>query len=71
MLDLNYVPESVVDTETITKKEWLEYRRRGIGGSDAGVIFNASKWKSRRELYFDKRGYSSDEEPENWFSLDA
>ena len=71
MLDLNYVQESVVDTETITKKEWLEYRRRGIGGSDAGVIFNASKWKSRRELYFDKRGYSSDEEPENWFSLDA
>lgn len=71
MMDLSYVPEKIVDTESITRKEWLEYRRKGIGGSDAAVIFNASKWKSRRELYFDKRGYFSDEEPENWFSLDA
>ena len=37
-LNLNYSPEVVVDTTTLTEKEWLEYRRLGIGGSDVAAI---------------------------------
>ena len=41
-LNLNYSPEVVVDTTTLTEKEWLEYRRLGIGGSDVAAIMGQS-----------------------------
>ena len=43
-------------TNTLTRDEWLAFRKQGIGGSDAGVIMGASKWKSPFDLWADKRG---------------
>lgn len=33
-----YEPLVLVDTADLPEEEWLEYRRRGIGGSDAAAI---------------------------------
>ena len=32
---LNYQPEVLVDTADLSREDWLDYRRLGIGGSDA------------------------------------
>ena len=34
MLNLNYKPEPVVETEGVPYDEWENYRKNGIGGSD-------------------------------------
>ena len=34
---LNYQPEVLVDTADLSREEWLDYRRLGIGGSDAAA----------------------------------
>lgn len=39
-----------------TREEWLECRRQGIGGSDAGCIVGANPWKSARTLWREKSG---------------
>ena len=39
-----------------TREEWLESRRQGIGGSDAGCIVGANPWKSARQLWREKTG---------------
>lgn len=48
--------EKIVNVSAISREEWLEYRRRGIGGSDAACVLGLNPWKSRVELYADKRG---------------
>lgn len=44
----------LVETEGLTKEEWLRYRRMGIGGSDVASLLGISKWKSEIELWMDK-----------------
>lgn len=39
---LNYQPEVLVDTADLSREEWLDYRRLGIGGSDAAAIMGLS-----------------------------
>lgn len=39
-----------------TREEWLESRKQGIGGSDAGCIVGANPWKSARQLWREKTG---------------
>jgi putative phage-type endonuclease len=39
-----------------TREEWLQCRRQGIGGSDAGCITGANPWKSARKLWREKTG---------------
>ena len=39
-----------------TRTEWLECRKQGIGGSDAGCIVGANPWKSARQLWKEKTG---------------
>lgn len=36
-------------------KNWLDERRKGIGGSDAAVVLGLSPWKSPLKLYKEKR----------------
>ena len=38
---LNYQPEVLVDTADLSREDWLDYRRLGIGGSDAAEIGRA------------------------------
>ena len=53
---LNYQPEVLVDTADLSREEWLDYRRLGIGGSDAAAIMGLSPFATIRDLYFDKIG---------------
>lgn len=55
--------------ENQTREEWLEQRRKGIGGSDAAVVCGISRYKSTVELWMDKTGmtpYDEDSEAAYW-----
>lgn len=39
-----------------TRKEWLELRGKGIGGSDAASILGHNNWKTNYDLYLEKIG---------------
>ena len=45
-------------TDDLSHKEWLQLRRDGIGGSDAGTIMGLNPFSSRLALYADKVGES-------------
>ena len=38
------------------RSEWLEARKKGIGGSDVAAICGLSRWKSPMDVYLDKIG---------------
>ena len=62
-----YKPLVLVDTENLPEDEWLEWRRRGIGGSDAAAILGVSPFATARDLYYDKLKVISYEDGEsNW-----
>lgn len=42
--------------KNMTEKEWLEERKKGIGGSDASAIMGESPWKTRVQLWKEKTG---------------
>lgn len=43
-------------TENMPYEDWLEWRKKGIGGSDASVVCGISRYKSPVELWLDKTG---------------
>ena len=45
-----------IDTKNMSHEEWLEQRRQGIGGSDAGAVIGVNKWRSPYTVYCDKLG---------------
>ncbi len=45
------------------RSQWLAERRKGIGGSDAPVVMGVSPFKSRQELWAEKRGLIEEGEP--------
>lgn len=45
-----------LSTKAMTRDKWLEVRRRGIGGSDAGAIMGLNKYSSPLVVYYDKKG---------------
>ena len=55
-LDMNYEAEVFVDTENLSREDWLACRRKGIGGSDAAAIMGMSPFCTKRDLYYDKCG---------------
>lgn len=48
--------EVLVRTKDLSREEWLENRRKGIGGSDIGAICGVNPWKSPMSVYLDKIG---------------
>lgn len=46
----------VTSTENLPYEDWLEYRKQGIGGSDAAVACSISRYKSPVELWLEKTG---------------
>ena len=44
----------LVETDGLSREEWLEYRKQGIGGSDVAAILGISKWKSEIEIWITK-----------------
>lgn len=61
---------SKTSTIEMTHTEWLEDRRKGIGGSDVGTILGLNKWKSPYQLWIEKTGQveldESNSEPAYW-----
>lgn len=55
--------QALVFTKTadIDREEWLEWRRKGIGGSDAAAIVGLDRYKSSFEVYAEKLGLKTDE----------
>lgn len=47
---------NTVPTAKMTREEWLQLRRRGIGGSDASVIMGKNPYRSILQLWEEKTG---------------
>ena len=58
-------PLVLVDTSSLSREEWLRYRRKGIGGSDAAAIMRISPFRTARDIYFDKLGVVSADNAED------
>lgn len=43
-------------TDQMSRYEWLEHRRKGIGGSDVSAILGYNQWRSPYEVWADKTG---------------
>lgn len=52
----------IATTETMPYTDWLDYRKQGIGGSDAAVVCGISRYKSRVELWMEKTHQMPDQE---------
>lgn len=46
--------ELFVSTKNISKKDWLNFRNKGIGGSDVSILCGINKYKSAVELWMEK-----------------
>ena len=46
----------LVSTKEMSREEWLQWRNRGIGSSDAPVAVGMSRYKSPLELWMEKTG---------------
>lgn len=60
--------KKLICTKDMKTEEWLEYRRRGIGGSDASVILGISPYRSILQLWEEKTGRVSIEEKKNSYT---
>lgn len=61
-----YQPLVLVETADLSREEWLEYRRLGIGGSDAAAVLGISPFRTARDLYYDKLNIATADDDENW-----
>ncbi|MDY3869402.1 MAG: YqaJ viral recombinase family protein [Pyramidobacter sp.] len=52
-------PTKVCRTAGMLESEWLELRRKGIGGSDAAAVCGMSPWNTPLGVYLDKTGIST------------
>lgn len=52
----------LVCTLGLTREEWLEWRRQGIGGSDAAAVLGLSAWDTPYTLYCNKKKLIPDKE---------
>lgn len=50
------------DTRKMSREEWLESRRHGIGGSDASAILGVNPYSSPLRVYQDKIGKGGEDE---------
>lgn len=48
--------EKIANVSKLSREEWLELRKKGIGGSDAAAACGLNPWKSKAQLYFEKTG---------------
>lgn len=44
----------LVSTLNLDKEAWLKYRKRGIGGSDAGAVCGMNPYRTAIQVYYDK-----------------
>lgn len=46
--------KKLVSTLNLDKENWLRYRKRGIGGSDAGAVCGLNPYRTTIQVYYDK-----------------
>lgn len=56
---------AIASTKDMDREMWLQFRRKGIGGSDAAAIAGLSKWKSPVAVYLEKTGQAPLEEAQS------
>lgn len=49
-------------TKDLSYEEWLDYRKQGIGGSDASVVCGLNRYKSPVQLWMEKTGRMPDQQ---------
>ena len=62
----------LASTEGLSHEDWLDYRKRAIGGSDASVCCGINKYRSPVQLWMEKKGLMPDSEsgePAYWGTL--
>jgi len=69
--DMTYQPLMLVDTAQLARPEWLEYRRKGLGGSDAAAVLGISPFRTARDLYYDKLGIVTADDQANWVQMEV
>jgi len=52
---------TLAKTLDMPKSDWLELRRKGIGGSDAAAILGLNPWKSPMDVWLEKTGEYDDD----------
>ena len=69
---IRHKPIEVVSTENMPEKEWLEWRRKGIGGSEVAAIMGQSPFMTAVDLYRDKVGiFPAVEDTGNWVAMEV
>lgn len=53
--------KKIVSTFNMEKQEWLNYRKQGIGGSDAGAVCGLNPYKTAMEVYQDKVSFETED----------
>ena len=51
-----------ISTKGMSREDWLEQRRKTIGGSDAAGIVGLSKWASPFSVWAEKTGRAAEKE---------
>ena len=47
-----YQPAVLTETAGLSRDEWLDWRKRGLGGSDAAAVLGISPFRTARDLYY-------------------
>jgi len=47
-------PNVLVSTRNMSKEAWLQWRKKGLGGSDASIVCGLNRYKSPVELWMEK-----------------
>lgn len=58
-------------TDGLSREEWLEFRRKGIGGSDAAAVLGISPFRTGVDLYYDKLGLPVEDNEGNWVAMEV
>jgi putative phage-type endonuclease len=65
ILEVNAMTAQVLaNTLDMSREQWLELRRKGLGGSDAAAIVGLDRYRSAFDVYADKIGLK-EEQPDN------
>lgn len=53
--------KKLISTLKMEQAEWLRYRKKGIGGSDAGAVCGLNPYRSAMDVYLDKISADTEE----------
>lgn len=59
---IKFQADILVETDHLSREQWLNYRRGGIGGSDIAAICGLSKWRTPIHVYLEKLGEAPEEQ---------